>query len=335
MSFSSTSSRPAEAVSSPSPSGLLVVGAGAMASAYADALRILGRLGETRVHGRGRRRAEALGAVTGVPATWGGTAMLAELAPPTAAIVAVDHVELPAVTVALARAGCRLLLVEKPGALSAAELEQVEREVESAGASVYVAYNRRFYPSVDAARRVIAEDGGVLACSFEFTEIEQRTLAAEPDVHALERWGVVNSLHVIDLAVHLAGEPEELSPYRAGSLPWHPAGAVYAGAGRTVTRALLTYVATWSGAGSWGLELTTPRRRLELRPLEQLKTRGTGAFVSEPVTLEPEPEGTKPGLVAQTRAFLDATSGAAPDPRLCPLSEAVSRLRLAERILGY
>lgn len=306
-----------------------------MAAAYVDALRALGRLGETRIHGRGRGRAEALGAAAGVPATWGGTAALAELEAPTAAIVAVDHAELAEVTLALAARGCRAILLEKPGALSSGELERVRSEAERAGATVHVAYNRRFYPSVDAVRQAVAEDGGVLACNFEFTEIEQRTLAGGFEQRVLERWGIVNSLHVIDLAAYLAGEPAELTPYRSGSLPWHPAGAVYAGAGRTATGALFAYAATWSGAGSWNLELTTPKRRLELRPLERLRSRGVGVFASEEVVLDAEPEGTKPGLVAQVRAFLDAAAGGALDPRLCPLAEGVSRLRLAERILGY
>ena len=56
-----------------------------------------------------------------------------------------------------------------------------------------------------------------------------------------------------------------------------------------------------------------------------------GRFELEPVELPDEPAGLKPGLYAQSRAFLDDRA----DPRLCRLDEARHHYRLAETILGY
>jgi hypothetical protein len=81
--------------------------------------------------------------------------------------------------------------------------------------------------------------------------------------------------------------------------------------------------------------VTTARRRAELRPLEQLQIREVGSFVSVPLPLEAEPEGTKSRFVSQLEAFLALVAGGVPDARLCPVAEAVSRLLLAERIFGY
>jgi hypothetical protein len=169
--------------------------------------------------------------------------------------------------------------------------------------------------------------------SFDFTEIEARVLAERDSGTVtdavLARWGVVNSLHVIDLVLHLAGRPAEWSSTRHGALPWHPAGAVFAGSGTTDRDVPFAYLSTWSGAGRWGIELTTAARKLFLRPLEELSQQQLGSFAMEPVELEPEE--LKAGLSAQVEAFLRG----GPDERLCPLEQAVAHLEIAEQIFGY
>ena len=59
------------------------------------------------------------------------------------------------------QAGVSKVLVEKPGALHLGELEQLEATAAARSASVSIAYNRRYYASVRAARERIAADGGV------------------------------------------------------------------------------------------------------------------------------------------------------------------------------
>jgi predicted dehydrogenase len=146
----------------------------------------------------------------------------------------------------------------------------------------------------------------------------------------LARWGIANSSHVIDLFLHLAGSPARIATERSGALDWHPSGAVFSGAGETETGALFSYAATWSGAGRWGLEVTTAHRKLVLRPLESLAEQETGSFTLRDVALEPEPAETKPGLVAEVRAFL-----AGDDPRLCTIHEALRTLQVTAEICGY
>ena len=303
----------------------LIVGAGEMAEAYVLALRALGV--EPAVVGRSRERAEALAAQLGVEVRWGG--LEAVDAVPGTAIVAVDPQELAAVTSALLARGCRAVLVEKPGARVRGDLEKLR------GARVAIGLNRRFYPSVDAARRLIDEDGGPLSASFDFTEIPERVLAEERRREVLERWGLVNSLHVIDLFQHLAGLPAEWRGERAGGLQWHPAGARFAGSGCTARGALFGYLATWDGAGRWSVEVTTHARKLVLRPLEELRVQAAGSFALEPVGLEAEPAGLKPGLLGQVRAFLAWAEGGERDPRLCDLDEFLAVFALTEAIFGY
>jgi predicted dehydrogenase len=267
-------------------------------------------------------RAEQLAASHGVRAV-----VLDEARAPTA-IVAVAEDALVSVANALFERGATRMLVEKPGALSSAELRGLATHD-----GVFVAYNRRFYPSVIRARELVEQDGGAIGVSFDFTEVERLVLAdAErrglPD-SVLERWGVANSLHVIDLAFFLAGDPVELTAERSGSLPWHPAGARFSGAGSTERGALFAYIATWDGAGRWSVEVTTGARRLVLRPLEELQEQLRGSFELRGVEVGGN-DGAKPGLAGQLSAFL------AQDTRfLCAVPEAVARLELAERMFGY
>jgi predicted dehydrogenase len=245
------------------------------------------------------------------------------------AIIAVAEDALVAVTEKLLELGAKRVLVEKPGALAAADLAGLAENDD-----VFVAYNRRFYSSVVRARELIEDDGGPIGVTFDFTEIE-RLVLADADRRrlpegTLHRWGIANSLHVIDLAFFLAGDPQSLTAERSGSLPWHPSGARFAGSGDTAAGALFAYAATWDGAGRWGVEVTTRKRRLVLRPLEELHEQRRGSFALEPVEVPPEPAGVKPGVAGQLAAFL------AGDTRfLCGAPEAVERLKLAERIFGY
>jgi predicted dehydrogenase len=314
----------------PSPERLVVVGAGPMGREHVLAALALGLdPGRIEVVARGEERARALAADLGTGWRAGGVEALRE-APP-AAVVAVGVPELAGAAAALAALGCPHVLLEKPGALRRNDLAGLAtRRTQFA-----VALNRRFYASVDAARRLIEEDGGPLSATFEFTELEERVLAEGHPPEVLERWGIVNSLHVIDLFRQLAGEPDRCRGEVSGGLPWHPAGATFSGSGRTSRGALFAYVATWGGAGRWGLEVATSRRKLILRPLEELRVQRRGSFDVELASLPPDPDGTKPGLTGQLAAFLAWSAGAPPDPRLCTLDDALASYELTESILAY
>lgn len=308
------------------------MGAGQMAEEHVRVLLAAGLSAEAiLVVGRGSERAEQLAQRYGVRASWGGLEGLRDV--PRIAIVAVPETELAPVTCRLLERGATHVLLEKPGALDPSELDGIADD------QVFVAYNRRFYASVSRARALIAEDGAVLSASFDFTELEERVLrdAKRRGLASaiLARWGLANSLHVIDLAFHLSGDPLAVETLRSGALPWHPSGAVFAGAGSLHGGGLFSYVATWSGAGRWGVEITTSKRKLVLKPLETLHEQRRGSFELDLVEIDPEPEGVKPGLSGQWRAFIAAARGEEADPALCTLSQARARLELAGKIFGY
>lgn len=310
---------------------VLLVGAGPMATDYYKVLNHLGA--NTTVVCRSVASAARFQSQTGFMARSGGLhAFLAEAKDVAAtAIVAVGVESLADTTRELLEAGVRRVLLEKPGALTRAELEALALDAGVRQAEVVIAYNRRMYAATLAAQRMVAEDGGVRSVHFEFTEWSHviEGLPKAPGVK--EAWLLGNSTHVIDLAFHLAGSPVELSSFTSGSLAWHPAAAAFSGAGRTDRGALFSYCANWEAPGRWGVEVLTCERRLIFRPMEALQVMRRGSVAIEPVALDDHLDKTfKPGLHEQVRRFLAGDTAG-----MCTLDEQRRHWPVYERIAGY
>ncbi len=308
---------------------ILLAGAGNMAQAYA---KVLATLGITPiVIGRGAANAARFAEATGITPTIGDLdSQLAQIRPlPDTAIVTVNAMSLTDVTARLAAAGVRRLLVEKPAALDAAEMARLVDVAERTSADIRIGYNRRYLASVRRARQMIAEDGGVLSVKFDFSEPSRRIGALGKPQRELDTWFFGNSLHVVDLAVHLAGDLASVSGAVAGAVAWHPDAGVFAGHGTAVSGALLSWHANWIGPGRWGLEVVTAERELVFQPLEQLAVQDHTGFEVRPVTLDLDDETSlKPGLLRQVRAMLYGED----DHHLPSVAEQASRWPAYEAI---
>lgn len=281
-----------------------LVGAGRMARAYAAVLK---EFDVTPIAVcRSQTSADHFTHETGLRAMAGGvTAALAEGPAPRRAIVAIDVSELAATTMTLIDAGCRNILLEKPGGIDLQEISALADRAETAGAKVWLAYNRRFYGSVLAARRGLAEDGGAVSMSFDFSEASDAIVKIGHRPEVLNEWLLANSTHVIDTAFLLAGTPTDWSSTVDGALDWHPRAARFAGHGRTAHGVLFTYMADWDAPGRWAIEISSRKRRFILKPMEQLQIQHRGQFAVEPQPNDDDFDSRfKPGLYRQTRAFL-------------------------------
>jgi hypothetical protein len=277
-----------------------------MAIEYAKVLKELGAA--PIVVGRGEASVSGFREATGLPAIGGGIeAWLQERKRdvPARAIVACGEKWIGSVGRQLLEAGVRRILLEKPGGFDADDIAQVRHLSRAKGAQVYVGYNRRFYASVEAARELIDADGGVTSFHFEFTEWSHVIAGLQKEEGVKSQWFLSNSTHVIDLAFHLGGLPDDWSAYTAGGLEWHPQASVFSGAGVTRNRALFSYQANWEAPGRWGLEVLTRKRRLIFRPLEKLQIQQIGSVAVTPFECADELDARfKPGLFKQTQAFL-------------------------------
>ncbi|WP_298916264.1 Gfo/Idh/MocA family oxidoreductase [uncultured Algimonas sp.] len=281
-----------------------LIGAGPMAQAYGHVLKADGV--DSIVVGRGETSAAKFKDVVGLPVLTGGLdANHDALKDCTHAIVALPVPVLAEASITLMDAGVRNMLVEKPAGLNAQEIASVVAKAEITNSDVFVAYNRRFYASVQEARRRIAEDGGATSFRFEISEWSDRIgPSAQPD-SVKASWFLANSTHVADMAFFMGGFPDMIETMSAGTTGWHDP-AVFVGHGLAKTGALFSYHADWNAAPRWMVEICTNGRTYMFQPLEGLKIRTKAGFAVEEIECEGASDDTdfKPGIRRQVAAFL-------------------------------
>ncbi len=301
-----------------------------MARAYAAVLQALGAA--CTVVGRSKEGTDEFARETGFTARSGGLAALAKEGSTVAraAIIAVDASQLASVAGDAIEAGCRSLLLEKPGALSKSGLVALRERAGKAKASVSIAYNRRYLASTLKAQELLKDMGGVRSFSFEFNE---RVNAKESirkfgiEKATEDNWFIGNSTHVVDLAFYLGGAPAHLEGFAASGPLWDPHPSFFSGAGITTENVPFSYRANWEQPGPWEVILGTAEGNLVLRPLESLSILKDGA--DEPVELDTELDTKfKPGLYRQVEAFLGGGS------ELPTLDEQIERFPWYEKMRG-
>jgi predicted dehydrogenase len=283
-----------------------IIGAGPMAVDYAKALKSLGTV--FKVVGRSQTSCDKFKTETGVECISGGfenwLSGLTEM--PEKVIVAVSEENLGSVTEALILKSIANILVEKPGAATYEEITKLVNAQAKSKSEVYVGYNRRFYESVQMAKKLIQEDGGVQSFFFEFTEWGHVIRNKVCPQLVKEEWLWHNSTHVIDLAFYLGGFPEKISSFKAGTLDWHSRASKYSGAGVTKNGAVFSYMANWAAPGRWVVEILTNQRRFIFKPLEKLQIQKLGSVAVEEFALDNKQDiDFKPGLYNQIKAFLN------------------------------
>ena len=278
-----------------------------MALAYAKVLVHLDK--EFTVIGRGKASAETFYSAIGVQPITGGIEKYLEngkFCKQDNIIIATGTETLMSTLKKVLLAGAGSVLVEKPAAISIEELIENEEFLKLYQENVFVAYNRRFYASVIEAIKLIEEDGGLESMHFEFTEWAHKIEPLDKAPGVKENWFFANSTHVIDLAFFIAGKPKDWKAYsQKGKLDWHPV-TKFVGAGITDKNVLFSYNSNWESAGRWGIELMTFKRKIILKPLEEVQFQIKGTIDAEKFTFDESlDQNFKPGLFNQLQAFLN------------------------------
>lgn len=249
---------------------------------------------------------------------------------PTIAIVAVSNDQLAPLAMRLMAAGVSEILLEKPGGVSRNEVELIAQGADAKGAKVLLGLNRRFYSSTRKAREIIAEDGGAISCTFDFTEWMDR-IADDyaPSVYAT--WIVSNPVHVLDHAFSLCGIPREMASFQAGGNSWHKSGTVFSGAGTTEQGVIFSYHADWDSAGRWGVEIMTQHRKLIFCPMEKLAEVKKNTVQRVDIEIDDQLDiDFKPGIYRQVKAFLERDY-----KQFCTIQEQCYILPWYYQIAGY
>lgn len=282
-----------------------IIGAGNMAREYAKVLRDMDVSFE--VVGKGAASADEFQKAMGISPFTGGLERWLEYSHklPDAAIVTVDMEALQPCALALLDTGVKRILLEIPGGVDGQEVRHIAEMANACHATVLVAYNRRFYSSVRELIKRVDKDGGATSLFFEFTEwkhvIEK---LKKPDI-VKNHWVYANSVHVMDTAFFICGEPEIISTYHVeGSLAWHKP-AIFCGAGITKKKVPFCYHANWDAPGRWGIEVCTLSHRYYLRPMEKLHVQNMGSLTVEEARLDDDLDTRfKPGLYLEVKNIL-------------------------------
>lgn len=189
------------------------------------------------------------------------------------------------------------ILVEKPVCLSSKDFECLD--VDQFEERVYVAFNRRSFESTKLARAIIGEKP-IVSMEVCFTEIKDRMKGSEDEIRL---WGMCNTIHLFDMAFHLAGIPDNVQTLRStiddvdsysvtGNLP----------------NGVVSMNAHWGGPGNWSISVATPDEKLFFDPLEKLRVQKSGSFIKDEIPLDPGVNGGfKDGFLSQTVDFLDGS----------------------------
>lgn len=308
---------------------VLLIGCGEMAVAYwkvLDALQM-----SVTVVGRGSASAKRFTESTGHNVVFAPPEEIIAKERFDSVICAVSVDSLSEVTQVVLNAGAKRVLVEKPACLSSTEIEGLWRLSVQKNASVFVAYNRRFYESIRLAKEIMARDGGPTSAHFDFTEWSHQISDAGFSQKVKNRWFLANSSHIVDLVFHLIGRPRELLSMTTGSLTWHPEGREFVGHGVSEKGVLFSYHANWGGPGRWLCEFVTTHHKLVLQPLEKLRIVKVGDINVYDVPGSNDLDAKfKPGIYRQVKAFLDDD-----DADLCSLKEHLESWKHYQRIAGY
>ena len=311
---------------------VLLIGAGYMAQEYAKVLKDMSV--DFTVVGKGEEHAREFEKKIGLPVITGGIESYLETNQPDTYEYVINSSrvsQLADVTELLLQYGYKHILSEKPGFINRQGADKIN--CAKGSAVIQLAYNRRFYKSVEEAKKLIEEDGGVTSFNFEFTEW-RHIFDAREDKSELSSLILINSTHVIDMAFFLAGsEAEKLDSHISGrnEISWHSTGSRYSGSGVTKAGQLFSYHADFDAPGRWRVEVNTRKHRLIFCPLEKLQLQDKGSVnIYLPQIDYSIDEAFKPGVYREVETFLQDD----PCGKLCTFEEQYSRLNIIQQLSG-
>ncbi|MCV0393570.1 MAG: Gfo/Idh/MocA family oxidoreductase [Nitrosopumilus sp.] len=227
--------------------------------------------------------------------------------------------------------GQKNILIEKPGSLYYQELLKLNDIVHDQ--KLRIGYNRLVYPNLHKLKKLVAVEGGITSCNFNFTEFVHTIDFQKEEKLAYERWGISNSLHVISMVLDLIGMPKEYLFYQSGKLDWHPSGSVFVGSGLSEFEIPFSYHADWGSSGRWGIEIMTNQSAYRLISLEELWICPKKTIQWQKIDFDQSYPNVKQGLAEQIAIMLD--ENIEEQIPLVTLNKAAKFNQIAEKICGY
>ena len=245
-----------------------------------------------------------------------------------AAVISVGHLHTVEVAKAVLRTG-RPCLVEKPVGFTSKETASVAKVASQAATWGMVGLNRRYYSNIRKALDLAEKAGGLKSLLVQQPEWIHQSGSWGFSPELLDRYFLINGIHLIDLMCHAAGRPEQVcalvrtEPDRRNSYD-----AFFAFPGKVSGH----YVSQWYAPGRWVMDFFARDLRVRFHSLESATVQRTGGD-EKPLPLDPIDVRYKAGFYRQMKAFVEAVAGGrTPAPPACLLPEAVAVMKVIEGV---
>lgn len=234
----------------------------------------------------------------------------------------------------LLRSGSKptFLLVEKPFSLFTEDFI-VTSDLNVNAVPIYVAFNRRFMPSVSFLRELINREG-CTSMQVDLSENITRLKTLVSSQENLANWPAANSVHMIDLASYLLNDDLTGGVTFSSSTP----SKIFDGPGvgtkiwEARNGCLLTFTYDFSADGAWTLIACIAGERYKLSPIEVLLKFDSSCFewIEVPLPANFKSVSTKLGFLEQAEALRD--DGKA---NLVSLGQAQSVIAIARSMIDW
>lgn len=221
-----------------------------------------------------------------------------------------------------------IVLVEKPAGYNVPDAEVILDVAKVKGRKAYVALNRRHYSSTLAMLKDLSNRDGPRLIRLQDQEDPVAALKVGQPEEVVRHWMYANSIHLIDYFPMLGrGEISAVDPI----VRWAPDNPGYVVAKISFSSGDVgLYEAVWNGPAPWAVNVFTPSRRWELRPLEKALFQDAGSRLTEECEIHSRDKIFKPGLRRQAELAVRCVRG---EEGLLPtLADAMVSMRLAQAI---
>ena len=244
-------------------------------------------------------------------------------------IVSVGIKDLYLLVKELIKNGFKDILVEKPLSLELKEILELSNLANENNCLLRIAFNRRFYPSTIALKEFLLKEE-LLSFRFSFTEWFDTITESSHDQELIKKWGICNSIHILDTVFSLAGLPKKLNYQHNLLLDKHPSGLIFTGSGKTINEVPFSYHSNWASQGRWEMEFFTHAGSYQLCPIEKLSFIPKNSLEKQNIELINEPNEMKVGIYNMVNAFINNSK-----VNFCFINDFKKEFLIYEKILGY
>lgn len=221
------------------------------------------------------------------------------------------------------------LLVEKPGLLKLQHVEIIKKLMTKNNNNIFYAFNRRFLPSIVEMLKRLDLNGSPLALHVEISERWHLIPKEKKEKLELQKWGISNSIHIIDLIQIIAGEFKTIKSFKKGGFFMHPSGSQFSFSGETHRDIVFSGISSWGSAGGWSVEVFSKNFKYILKPIEVLHEINNTNFNST-IIVDNEVQEFKSGLKPLLENFLNCNFN-----NLCTIEELETNIKFANKVYGY